>query len=779
MDKIFPVNGSAPSRLSTVEAAQPVPPARGARRPARWWPALSGRLAAASVTAFTAAVLIRYGVSGTDMALFALYVVFGLALPGVLAIRALYHGPRTSAEEIALGLAFGYAVEILVYIGARAVGMPLLVVVWPLTTYALFLAVPALRGHWRAGPRPATPLWWSWALALVIALLVACGAVKFFGTHAITWPGLGASAPDMPFHLALIGELKHHVPPSVPMVVGEPLAYHWFVYAHLAAASWLSGVEPLVLLYRLGMLPMLAAFVVLAGMTGRRVTGSWIGGVVTVVGTIFVGAPSLYLGTNGVFTWGGVPDTAWISPTQTLGALLFAPLVLILVDLLERRWRDTGKWLLAGLFLVVLTGAKATYLPLLGAGLLLVAAVDVLRRRRPSTPVLIMLGMTTACVLFAQFVLFGRERQGLVTDPLSFMRGTWSKLTGLTTPSPGATLGLTLVYLLCWAVTWCGILGLLSRPKLLMRPRVSLMLGMGAAGLGAVLLLGHPGQSQLFFFWGAYPYLAAVAAYGILILLRRARVSPKAVVCSMGAGLIAAYLIPILCGVKIPLGSGQEDGILYRPYLTLVAVAVPAGLLLAFLKGRACAWALVIVAFTAIGLPAYWHARVLSAIDNVTGDDPNPMVRPVENRVIPQGALAAGRWLRDHSEPDDLVATNTHCRLGYENPCDTRYPWVAALSERHVLVEGWAYTATNLSHWRPGLLPEGLPFWDTELIKMNDTAFQSPSPTAIQSLRERYGVRWLFVDELRANPSPRIADFAEFQFRSGDYAVYRLPDGSM
>ncbi|WP_433515867.1 hypothetical protein ACQP2T_09945 [Nonomuraea sp. CA-143628] len=738
---------------------------------------MSGGLAAASVTAFTAAVLIRYGVSVTDMASFAVYVALGVALPGVLVIRALYRGPRTAAEEIALGLAFGYAVEILVYIGARAAGMPLLVAVWPLITYALFLVVPSLRGHWRAGSRPATPLWWSWFLALVIVVLVAGSAVKFFGTHAITWPGLGASYPDMPFHLALIGELKHHVPPAVPMVVGEPLAYHWFVYAHLAAASWLSGVEPLVLLYRLAMLPMLAGLVVLAGMTGRRVTGSWIGGAVTVVGTVLVGAPTLYLGTNGVFTWGGVPDTAWISPTQTLGALLFAPLVLVLLDLLERRRPDTGKWLLAGLFLAVLTGAKATYLPLLGAGLALVAAVEVLRRRRPSGNVLIMLGMTTACILFAQFVLFGRERQGLVADPLSFMRMTWSKLTGLTTPSAGSLLGLTLVYLLCWAVTWSGVLGLLSRPRLLLRPRVSLMLGMGAAGLGAVLLLGHPGQSQLFFFWAAYPYLAAVAAYGILILLRRARVSPKAVMCSMGAGLLAAYLIPILCDVKIPLSAGQGDGILYRPYLTLVALAVLAGLLVAYLKGRARASALVIVAFMTIGLPAYWHARVLSAIDNVTGDDPNPMVRPAENRVIPQGALTAGRWLRDHSGPDDLVATNTHCRLGYENPCDTRYPWVAALSERHVLVEGWAYTATNLSHWRPGLLPEGLPFWDTELIKLNDSAFQSPSQTSMRSLRERYGVRWLFVDELRGKVSPRIGEFAEFQFRSGDYAVYRLPDG--
>ncbi|MGS2648955.1 hypothetical protein, partial [Streptosporangium sp. LJ11] len=191
------------------------------------------------------------------------------------------------------------AVEVFAYIGARAVGVPLLVLVWPIGTCLLFLAVPRLRRHWRASPRrERAPLWWSWSVASIFTYLLLWSAVSFFGTHALVWPALGSSSVDMPFHLALVGELRHHMPPTVPMVAGEPLFYHWFVYAHLAAVSWVTGVEPLVLLLRLGALPMLAAFVVLVGMTGRRVTGSWAGALLAVGGTVFVAAPSLYLGAN-------------------------------------------------------------------------------------------------------------------------------------------------------------------------------------------------------------------------------------------------------------------------------------------------------------------------------------------------------------------------------------------------------------------------------------------------------------------------------------------------
>ncbi|MGJ6964055.1 hypothetical protein ACSDR0_19280 [Streptosporangium sp. G11] len=718
------------------------------------------------------------------MTLFGVYITLGVTLPGLLLLRSLYRDACTPAEEIALATALGLAVEVFAYIGARAVGVPLLVLVWPIGTYLLFLAVPRLRRHWRASPRrERAPLWWSWSVAAIFALLVAWSALAFFRTQALAWPALAESRVDMPFHLALIGELRHHMPPTVPMVAGEPLFYHWFVYAHLAAVSWVTGVEPLVLLLRLSALPMLAAFVVLVGMTGRRVTGSWAGALLSIGGTVFVAAPSLYLGSNGAFTWGGIQDTAWPSPTQTFGALLFAPVVLLLVDLLERRRRDVGRWLLLGIFLIAVMGAKATYLPMLIAGLAAVAAVQAVRRRQSIRTTLIALVMATACLLYAQFVLFGKVRQGTIVDVLGFMRVTWAELTsrgGAEDLAPASVLGFTALYLLCWAIAWCGALGLLCRWRLLLRPAVVLMLGIGAAGLGAALLLGHPALSQLYFLRGSYPYPVIVAVHGLLVIRRRARLSLRAAACAAGVGAVAAYLIPLACGVTVPLGPDQAEIALYGPYaaLLLIVLLVSAGLLLAGWR-RLRVLALVTFMLAAVGLPAAAHARVLAFLHSGSfayGAAKGSPHRAVAE-VIPEGALAAARWLRAHSGPDDLVATNVHCLWGQENPCDSRQFWVSALTERRVLVEGWMYTAKNLARWRPGA-PEHLGFWDEERLQRNDTAFRAPSAEVMRLLRERYGVRWLFVDERRTGPGSRIGDFATFRFRSGDYALYQVPGAS-
>ncbi|MEV7905167.1 hypothetical protein, partial [Streptomyces anulatus] len=75
--------------------------------------------------------------------------------------------------------------------------------------------------------------------------------------------------------------------------------------------------------------------------------------------------------------------------------------------------------------------------------------------------------------------------------------------------------------------------------------------------VGTMFLLGHPTRSQLFFLWGAYPYLATLTVYGILVVLRNARTSLRATLSAACAGTLAAYLIPFLCGVRVPLRPGQ------------------------------------------------------------------------------------------------------------------------------------------------------------------------------------------------------------------------------
>ncbi|MCA2224402.1 hypothetical protein [Nonomuraea aurantiaca] len=371
------------------------------------------------------AALVWRGVSVRDLAVFGGYIGVGVLVPGTLLWRALAGGRGSLAEELAAGLALGYAVEVLAYIPARAVGLPLLVLVWPVTVIAAFVAVPRLRRHWRSGPGPGTagrermPLWCAWALAAVVGYLVVWSTLSFYGGHGLTWPGNATPYVDMPYHLALLGELKHHMPPTVPTVLGEPLSYHWYVYAEMAATSWVTGIEPQTLLYRLSMLPMMVAMVVLVAVLARRVTGRWWAGVAAVFVTYFAFSPELYRGASDLFTSRSM-FTAWTSPTQTFGALLCVPVALMLVAYLRRERTGPGGWVLVGVLSAALTGAKTTFLPLLLGGLVLVLVV-----RRWSRPALVGVGITLACLAFAQFVVFGAQRQGLVLAPFASMRQVW------------------------------------------------------------------------------------------------------------------------------------------------------------------------------------------------------------------------------------------------------------------------------------------------------------------------------------------------------------------
>ncbi|MEV0231198.1 hypothetical protein [Nonomuraea sp. NPDC050786] len=704
----------------------------------------------------------RYGVALSDLARFALYVALGLALPGLLWIRALQRREHTLPEELALGTALGYALEVLAYIPARAIGAPLLIVAWPLGTYALFLAMPRLRRHWRGRPRGGrAPRWWPWSLTLIASCLILWTAREFFGTHALTWPAMASSYVDMPYHLALVGELKHHVPPTTPGVAGEPLAYHWFVHAHVAAVSWATGVEPLVLLYRLAVLPMLVALAVLLAAVGRRVTGTWAGGLAALVSTVFVVAPSLYTGTvAGVFSWASVQS--WSSPSQVFCAVLFAPVVLLIIELLDGSRPARGRWVLLAVMMSAVTGAKVAYLPLLMAGLVAVVAVEAVRRRRPPRCALAVLGLTAACLALSHVLLYGGGQQGLVLDPLSITRVSWRNLTGAEASAEvpwSAALGVGGLCLLCGTITWCGVLGLLLRPRELLRTPVVLGLGMALAGCVAFLLFGHPGLSQGYFLQAAYPYLAMVAVSGAACAVRETRLPVRAIVCAGGTGVLTAAAIRLLFDVRIPLRPGQSDLALYLPYLALLGVVGPAA---ARRSGRRTL-ALTICLLTGAGTPAAWLA--------LTPPDPYGEA-PV--RDAPSGLLAVSRWLRDHSAPDDLVATNTHCRLGHANPCDSRAYWTTALTERRVLVEGWGYAARNTDGWRPGKAVAGRPFWDQERIRANDAVFERPSAQALRTLHDRYGVAWLFVDERRMAPGSSLSSFATLRFRSGDFGVYQV-----
>jgi hypothetical protein len=217
--------------------------------------------------------------------------------------------------------------------------------------------------------------------------------------------------------------------------------------------------------------------------------------------------------------------------------------------------------------------------------------------------------------------------------------------------------------------------------------------------------------------------------------------------------------------------------VLLQPYLGLAAVFAVVTAVLVILRKRVPALrgitaALIVAMLLGVGLTRL-VPYVRDPIKRISADGgvryrighPGPPIAP--------GGIAAAHWLRDHSNADDRVATNVHCRDEAAGKCDNRHFWIAAYTERRVLVEGWGYTPSANAHPTVGTVYY-TPFWDPEILADNDRAFAAPTAENVQLLRDRYGVRWLFVDERFNRPAAGLDEVARLRYRSGDSAVYEI-----
>ena len=725
------------------------------------------------------AVLAAFDVSPMQALLFGTYVVLGIALPGTLLLRLLRGYPAHIAEDLALGLALGYCILTAAYVVARAAGVPELHILWAVATIAAITAIPGLRRHWRAGTERA-PLAWTWSICAILIVLVVQSTGEF-ARQRLT--GVDMPYVDMPYQLALIGELRHHVPPQVPYVAGEPLLYHWFFYAQAAATSWATGLEPVVLLYRLSVLPVLAGFVVLTAVAAQRVTKRWWPGPVAATLALLATVASLYhwLGPH-LADSPAVFDTqplsvAWISPTHMLGLLLFGAALLVLMDRLGPPPDPLRReWLLAGLLVLGASGAKASALPLLLAGLVTVIGVAAIRSRSLDRNAAWAALLVIAGIAFAVVFVFGGSTGGLEFGldslrqfPVASSVGA-PRAGGLSAIAvPAVALGIALVL---WAVQGSAALAVLrGRGHARGDARLWLLLGAAAGGMGAAALLDYPGLSQWYYLRGTAGVVGILAAWGIARLvgpLAGWRL-PAGVIGAVVAGTAVAIVIRALGPTAAPRLS--EDGLavvamqLTAPVIALLVCLGIGLLVIRWVAPRAGVPVGILAVALAMG------AALPPAIELVA----RPVLAPPRHGVaIPPDGVEAARWLRDHSRPDDLVAANLHCRTGVVGDrCDARHFWVSAATERRMLVEGWAYTAQAYRSRTVRGATSTSPFWDPERLAVNDAAFTSPA-AGVPELASEYGVRWLFAD-LAAADEQGLRQAATERFRSGRYAVYEVP----
>ncbi|MFC8846678.1 MULTISPECIES: hypothetical protein [unclassified Micromonospora] len=776
---------------------------------------VAAALAWSAVLAALVAGLWWTGTPGGDIARYVAYWALALVLPGTLVHRALRGGRGNLPEDLGYGAAVGLLLELAAWALATATGTQPALRWWPVPVLVIFVVVPRLRRHWRiARPRPL-PLRWTLAVAGVLVLLVAWLAV---GWRANPLPPVDhVYYQDLLYHLGLVHELTRDMPFELPQLAGEPLRYHYLVDAHLASASMITGTEPATILLRLWLAPVAATAVVVTAGLARDLSGRWWAGPVAAA-TAYLGV-SLSLGSAA--TASGMLPLSVESPSQTYLLPLLLLLTGVCADVVRGRRPGPG-WALVPAAGLAVAGAKSSGLPPLIAGVALAGVVVGWRARRVPWAVGALLAVLVAAMAVGYRLFAGGGAGVLSPQVFGVLRFTtpWRETVGagggiaaggLLPPGLAAAGGAGWLFALAvlgwWLVLqaprFVGVL-LLARRGTRVDPAAWLLAGALLAGAGGAWSFFHPSVSQLYFFMAVVPFGALLTAW----LLAEVRPWWPVVAVAATVGAAAQWLLD-------PLAPPERTR---RAWLW--AMAVPAGRVL-LLAGVAALLAVLLsrlrprrdrgpvlagARLPAVPRPraatgpgdeqtagASWRARaavagavaalcgasVASGLEwtaRRVGDPPRPLTAAERPWAITRDEARAALWLDTHAGPEDVVATNVHCRpVSTVAHCDARAFWVSGLGGRRALVESWGYTDEALAgHARDGFSYPRQPAPDPELFARNERLFTAPTAEELDRVRREDGVRWLLADSAAGPVSPELARLAEVGFVAGPVTVYRL-----
>jgi hypothetical protein len=745
-------------------------------------------------------ILHHHDVAYVDLAKFAAYIGLVVAAPGVFAWRLLlanlHHsshagggsdtGPRSDRpgnptwfEDVSLGAIFGFAVQLPVYLLGVWVGAPLLFLVLPVMVGVASVTKPGRR-VW-ALPTERVDVRVSWCLSAVAVYAVAWLARRVFYVQPLTLPLYRAPHLDESFHEALISELLHRFPPQVPFLLGTRLDYHWFVHAQLAADHWATRLSTTMMLREL--MPATVAALTVAGLgaVALRLTGRPVAAVV---------APALLVaGGFGLmgphFDWGNFSESYLSrrfvsSPSQAYGFMMALPATMLVLEVLRpSRRAHVLTWVAMTLALFGLSGSKATFLPIFLCGAVAVVVFQLAIVRTLDKTAVAMAAILSVVTAFAQIVLLGGSSGAMSFSPLLTPQRALQNQ-GLA-DGPALIAVMTVTLLVGWLLYGVGVFGLVHDGT--WRDRRALwMLFSVPVGVAVALTFFRSGLSQLWFQRSVAELVVLLSAWGL------ARMLPDPVPRRLGLRLTcvaaAAGLVAFLVSSRLEsVAAGSVTGNLPATDATTLEVVATAATPFAVAGAYVVVWlaarrvgvgpritpVVPLVFLLGLGL-----THVFSLAYDTVSMRSLPSVNPTAE--FAQGGIAAARWIADHSQPDDIVATNVHSRFPKSPKCDKRSFWVAAFTERRVVVEGWGYTeASNEAKALGGC--RNVP--NPPALKVNNAAFRRPSVRTVDRLVKRYDVSYLFVSKayqadvagLRSLPS-----VLRLTYHNANYLVFKVLD---
>jgi len=674
------------------------------------------------------------------------YFVVVLAVPGTMFWRRLTGGTGWFAVDVVLGTAFGLAVEALVYPIGMLFDMPFAALLMPALALGMVRALPRAPKAQRPTP------WWATAGVMVAVGAAAAWFVRT-GSQLIPLHGPAAlrSNSDASHSLAIAGELTHHFPPKLPYADGRWLTGHWAAYDHIASSHWITSVPLDVLTYRMVpfawiLLTVVGAAAVGMVLTGRAVAAPIAAGLTVAAGdlTSWPWAVSDRVFADGPFSLGQLTN-----PPQAFSTVLLLPLIAVTALLLRRqpgrgpRARVFRLLVAAGVLVVALALTKATTLPVYGAGLAAAWVYLTVRRGRLNLRGLVLgLGVAAAYLLTYFVVLRGTE-SSVVFNP----GRTFERLGG-----GHAVAVVAAVVVVGWLMPAVGTLLIRSRVSRDPLP-VFLVVGLVAA-VAAASLLYDEGSAQLFFVRTGFLYGVLLATWG-LSSLERKQYWIAAVALLIGAAAIywGRYRSPDSCTSTNCFGQGLA--------VALVIAALGIGLFGLILRGSRRTWAVIAVAV----LLGTTVSPTLASVRKFA----KPPLTAYES--IAPGGIEAARFIRRNSGSDDRIATNVHCHQPSTTRCLAGAYWIAGYAERRVLVQGWAYR-TRVDDTYPGK-PQS-DYWDQEKLRLNDEVFTNPTRELLETLRTKYGVQWLLLDDRVTQPPKNLDRLTDLRFELGNVRVYQL-----
>ncbi|MFD9480920.1 MULTISPECIES: hypothetical protein [Streptomyces] len=783
----------------------------GAARPSRWDGAFWRWLPAAAAVLLPVAAFLATDTAPADIAKYVFYSAWGVVLPGTLVFRSLRRRPHTLVEDLAFGAVTGLVLELAAWAVFMALGLGSAAILWPLAVVIPFAAVPGLRQHWRVRGYTRVPLGWSWAVSGTVALTTGYLYKTYLARNPILPTGDGTRQfLDIPYQMSLAGSAKHNFPPTLPQVSGEPLEYHWFSFVHEAMTSMVGHIDLPVVQLRL-MIPALCALtMVVTAVVAWRLSGrAWAGPVAALL--IFTIAE---FNATPAWTSFGSPQTTlmvWASISMTYSQPLLLALIAVAGEGLRRRDADDpipafgnrAVYVLIAMFALASCAAKATSIPVALAGLALAGLVVLIRTRRIPWAVVIMGALVGAAQFFSLAAIFHFKSYGLEVAPFSNLQDRWAdpeNLRSSTTQLVVASL-VGYAFLLNTQLRMAGMIPLMWRSRMKLGAVQWFLLGGAIAGPAAYLLLN--GWNSSYFTHAGLVFGVLLSAWGYAEAFDRAKLSGRGKwALAVGSGAFVLFLTWAIVfhggGWQHRVDKAIKDLAPGR-HSFLDAFAFPGGPatgpstgtasgltamiaagLLACAVAAVCAvvWWLVSKRVTALrgrgGIIVLTGALLLGA-PTLVSDLRTPVYDATVwgSLPLPAGKVDAARWVRSHSSPTDVIATNEHCWSpdDWATPgadCPNRQAFVlSGYSERSVLIEGWAFA--------PRVMAAGSgEFWDQELLAKNDAAFTNPTPALLGELRDKHGVRYLFVNRKIAHESPRLTELAKKVFDNGRIGIYEL-----